>query len=715
VTLLLVLLAATTPEGVVAGRVSALSGQPLPGAHVVAPDLRIGTATDGDGSFRLRLPAGPRTLRVSILGFRDTLLPIFLEAGETLRVDIRLESLTLKEQPVVVTAQRYESTAGMASVGVGVRSPQELSLRGSNGLEGLEALDLVQVDATSRTVANQISIRGASDLRGGGLGNRVLLLWNGRPANLPGTGGLDPAAFPLEVLAREEVVYGPHSALYGSHAVGGVIHLIPLSPWEAPRFRLRVGGGETRPVADWMITAPHLQPPRPWASGSLLGSAHTPRAGILVLGNTENDAGFAENRDVLIHRGYASLGFRPNDRVEIVGGLTGMVSQGGKPLPWRDVAHPLEVPDAQEGTRQIKRQWNADLVIRWRGEPLGARIQPYGLFHHQEDWPRGADTPQVVVDMSAVGLEAQVEGRQGIRHRWIAGLSLRRDVLASEALYGEHVQHLAALFAQEEFWQEKQILTAGLRYDLAMVDGSRSFSRLTPRISWLASPRGGWTFRTSLAQAFRAPTLAEMFLKRVLVDHLFFVQNPYLQPEVVTSAEVGGEYRTARGWLALTGFASFYRDLIDFFPVEGTAGLYRADNRKQARIAGVDCVGGMEIHRYLKAELAYEYLDARDAETGKVLAYRPRHQLHFRLRAETSRFQGILSAYHRSRIESAVFASEEPYLPGAFTRWDLRARVPIPPATIQMEITNLLNTRYELFARYPTPGRSWRLWLDFTF
>ncbi len=712
---LLLLFAAITPRGVVAGRVFSVSGHPLPGAHVVEPDLRIGTATDVDGSFRLRLPAGSHLLRVSILGYRDTLLHLKVEPGETLWVRIALRSVALKEQPVVVTAQRYESTAGMASVGVGVRTPRELALRGGNALEGLEALDLVQVDATSRTVANLISIRGASDLRGGGLGNRVLLLWNGRPANLPGTGGLDPSAFPLEAVRREEVVYGPHSALYGSHAVGGVIHLIPLSPWEAPRFRLRVGGGDTRPVARWMITSPHLTPPHPWASGSILASTHTPRMGFMVHWNVEQDAGFAENRNVLAHRGYVALGLRPTGRLEVVVGVAGMVSQGGKPFPWRDVAHPLEVPDAQEGTRQPKHQWNVDLVARWRGENLRVRIQPYTVLHHQEDWPRGAEVPQVEVDMSAVGLEAQVEGRAGIQHRWIAGVSLRRDSLASRVLYGEHAQLQAALFAQDEFWfAENQILTAGLRFDLATVDGNRSFRRLTPRISWLLALEG-WSLRASLAQAFRAPTLAEMFLKRVLVDYLYFVQNPRLQPEVVTSAEVGGERRTDRGWMAFSGFVSFYRDLIDFFPVEGTAGLYRADNRNRARIMGVDLTGGLLLTRQLRAELAYEYLDARDTQTGEVLAYRPRHQLRFRFRVETPHLQVVLSAHHRSRIESAVFASEVPYLPGAFTRWDLRARVNLSPATLQMEVTNLLNTRYELFARYPMPGRSWRLWLDFTF
>lgn len=708
----LMLLAATTPFGVVAGMVKGPSGAGLPGAHVVVPALRRGTATDVDGSFVLKLPPGKHEVHVTLLGYRDRTVFLYLEPAETLWLDLTLHPTTLREQPVVVTAERYASAAAMASVGVGVRTPQDLRLRGGSGLEGLRALDLVQADATSRTVANLVSIRGASDLRGGGLGNRVLLLWNGRPANLPGTGGLDPAAFPMDALKREEVVYGPHSALYGSHAVGGVIHLLPLSPWEAPSFRLRVGLGDTRPVADWMITSPDLRPPHPWASASLLLSGTRKPLGLLALWNVERDEGFAENRDVLVHRWYAATGLRTDGR-ELMAGWAGMVSEGGKPFPWRDVAHPLEVPDAQEGTRQRKRQWNLDLVGRVRRGDLTFRLQPYLLLHHQEDWPKGASTPEVEVDMSALGLEAQVEGRRGIRHRWVAGLSLRRDSLASEVLYGRHSQFLGAVFAQDAFWlTERQILTVGLRYDASLVDGRRGFSRLTPRLGWIASGER-WGIRVSLAQAFRAPTLAEMFLKRVLVDQLYFLQNPDLKPEVVTSAEVGLEGRTARGRLTVSLFESFYRDLIDFFPVEGTAGLYRADNRNRARIRGVDVVGELRLLSPLRVEIAYEYLDARDADTREVLAYRPRHQFRGRLMGETNRGRVVLSATYRSRIESAVFASETPYLPEAFLRWDLRGELRLSEnVSLTGEITNLLNTRYELFARYAMPGRSFRLWLN---
>ncbi len=706
---------AATPMGVAAGVVQDTAGQPLPAVQVYVDSLRRGTTTELDGRFVLPLPPGVHRLTVSLLGYRDTVFSIHLQPGDTLNFQLELRPTALRTDAVVVTAQRYAASARLASVEVDVRARNTLDLRTGNSLDALQALNFVQVDVTTSAVANLVSIRGASDLRGGGIGNRVLLLWNGRPANLPGTGGVEWAAFPLDAVAREEVVLGPHSALYGTHAVGGVIQLFPYTPWNAPRFRARMGLGDTRPVAAWMVTSPDLRPPHPWGMGTLLGSIRHARWGVTALWNGEWEDGFAENRDVRAQRFFSALGWRKDERSDVVFTLTGLRAINGKPFPWRDVAHPLEVPDDQEGTIQKKDQWNVDLVARglWKAMPL--RVQLYQLFHHQEDWPRGATLPQVVVDMISRGVESQMEGQVGVRHHWILGGSIRRDSVASAVLYGQHNQMFSAFYGQSATWlTPRQMLTLGIRWDRSVVDGRESFSRWTPRLGWVWVPEGDdWTFRLSLAQAFRAPTLAEMFLKRVLVDHLYFRENPGLRPEVVTSAEVGVERRFRRGRLSVSFFSSRYRDLIDFFPVEGTAGLYQARNRNRAHIQGMDLVLDMSLIGPLRFEGAYEWLDARDEETGEVLAYRPQHQFRGRWKVQHGRWVAVLSVYVRSAIQRAVFQTEQPYLPDAFQRWDLRGRYALTShVTLQGEITNLLNTRYELFARYAMPGRVYRAMLD---
>ncbi|MCB0627341.1 MAG: TonB-dependent receptor plug domain-containing protein, partial [Saprospiraceae bacterium] len=82
------------------------------------------------------------------------------------------------------------------------------------------------------------SIRGASEVAGGGIGNRVLLLIDGRPALSPESGGALWNLVPLNSVERIEVVKGAYSSLYGSSAMGGVINVITHKPEAEPLTRV---------------------------------------------------------------------------------------------------------------------------------------------------------------------------------------------------------------------------------------------------------------------------------------------------------------------------------------------------------------------------------------------------------------------------------------------------------------------------------------------
>ncbi len=81
---------------------------------------------------------------------------------------------------------------------------------------------------------NIVSMRG--DLPGH-YDTHVLLLLNGRPFKDTLQGGLDHpiyTAFPIESLARIEIIRGPGSVIYGTNAYVGVINLITKDPLKKP-------------------------------------------------------------------------------------------------------------------------------------------------------------------------------------------------------------------------------------------------------------------------------------------------------------------------------------------------------------------------------------------------------------------------------------------------------------------------------------------------
>lgn len=82
----------------------------------------------------------------------------------------------------------------------------------------------------------QIRIRGAE-------ANHVLALIDGIEVSDPYSGEYDFGGLIADAAARVEVLRGAQSALYGSDAIGGVVHYITLDGREAPGFRVRAEGG----------------------------------------------------------------------------------------------------------------------------------------------------------------------------------------------------------------------------------------------------------------------------------------------------------------------------------------------------------------------------------------------------------------------------------------------------------------------------------------
>ena len=99
-------------QAVIRGRVVADSGGALvAGAEVAIVALGRSARSDPLGHFRLdAVPAGPHTVSVRRIGFRQLELPVALGAGDTLEVEIALSATVQTLTPVAV--------AGEASTGI---------------------------------------------------------------------------------------------------------------------------------------------------------------------------------------------------------------------------------------------------------------------------------------------------------------------------------------------------------------------------------------------------------------------------------------------------------------------------------------------------------------------------------------------------------------------------------------------------------------------
>jgi hypothetical protein len=92
-------------QGAIVGTVAdAETLQPVSGAQVFIPGTVIGTITNDAGTYRLEnVPAGPVTVEVRLIGYKDATQTVTVQAGQVATADFQIEQTALKLQDIVVT------------------------------------------------------------------------------------------------------------------------------------------------------------------------------------------------------------------------------------------------------------------------------------------------------------------------------------------------------------------------------------------------------------------------------------------------------------------------------------------------------------------------------------------------------------------------------------------------------------------------------------
>ncbi len=181
------LLTAQDPTGVVAGRVfaradTAASALPVHNAAISIAGTALATTTAADGRFVLdRVPAGPRTLRVRLLGYRLVERPLLVPAGDTARIEVILEREAQLLSPIRVDAistdaEAFVSKPNVATVTVGAAAMK--------GVPGVGEPDVVRVVQLLPGVVARNDFNTGLNVRGGEADQNLILL-DGHPIYNP--------------------------------------------------------------------------------------------------------------------------------------------------------------------------------------------------------------------------------------------------------------------------------------------------------------------------------------------------------------------------------------------------------------------------------------------------------------------------------------------------------------------------------------------------
>jgi iron complex outermembrane recepter protein len=228
--MLLMLSASAFAQSTITGKVTdTANGEPIAGVNIVVKHKVVGTVTDADGNFSLKVNAVPPfTLVVSFVGYRSTEIEITNAA--TTGVEIKLEEQTILGDEIVVSASRVEESILESPVSIEKmdilevkNAPSESYYKGLANLKG--------IDVTASSINFQIlNARGF-----GSTGNtRFVQLIDGMDTQAPALnfpiGNLNgPSELDVESV---ELIPGASSALYGPNAFNGIVLINSKNPFE---------------------------------------------------------------------------------------------------------------------------------------------------------------------------------------------------------------------------------------------------------------------------------------------------------------------------------------------------------------------------------------------------------------------------------------------------------------------------------------------------
>ncbi len=689
-------LSAAQVEGTI---VDADAESPLAHANVEVSTGKASAITDSLGRYEIELPLGRYHVEVSRIGYGTQSRQIELLAGQNLRLDFALNAHALPQAATLITATGIPKSAAALTVPVAIIPREAIELSSAKNVAGLLE-DVAGLNVHSSLYGYLGSPAGV--MIQGIDPKRVLILVDGERV-IGGPGGvIDLAKLPICNVERIEVVQGPHSALYGSEAMGGVVHILTRSPQHQRSGDVRFSLG----------------------SGGL-----TSLEGQAALTRSDLSASLTASRTAL-----EALDRSPDDPDTDIDAYTQHFTQGK--LRWE--AHPnlllqSSVRWLSQNEEGVSSQYFAplDKTYVWRFPDQMQRVDLGAGAEWQ--WDEGstanADVFRTYFDnLSSEELIGSREARDRSTDNVLTKYQLRfvhllrRQHILTAGLEHTHEELAVALERTLPLGEQQRTVEVPLSsVDVAdayiqddwqvaentgVVWGARSqwHSRygfhLTPKISFAHRLSAGLRVRASYGAGYRAPSLKERYF---VFDHSNLgykvLGSPPLRPERTWGLNVGAEFAPVEALdLRVNFFHNRLRNLIQtvFDPAQssGSVAIYAYDNVGRASTRGTEFGLSAQLGDQLMLNGGYTYLRARDQGAQRDLPGRPRHAL--RVRAQwTTPGEGRLEV--KLRRDSAVWADAEGTLRSpARSEWDVNAEQPLWVFALRLGIENLFDNRRNL-------------------
>jgi vitamin B12 transporter len=590
----------------------------------------------------------PKTLAAAWLALSGSGL---LQAGESDVIELTPR--------LVVTPSRMVQPLTDTLAAVTVISREDIELSAAEDLFELLRLqpgvDVVRTGGAGAQTS--VFLRGSNS-------NHVLVLVDGVRVGSANTGAYAWEQLPLNQIERVEIVRGPRGSLYGSDAIGGVVHVFTRSApepharvtggsfgtaeaegglgYQGERTRLSINAGY-RNVDGFSAQNPNgfsYHPDDDGFEGVSLGVNGATEAtvgdweySVLAMDSrSEFDQGHSDARQVI-----AALGFSSRVSADWAYQVRGGYVRD-------DLFTDFEFYSTDFQSRRYEASWQNQLRLAAGG------LLSFGLDHYQESGHSAGSWDESRRNNGVFGSYDHARGRL-------------------------HLQ-------------------LGGRYD----ENSRFGGEFTGQIAGGYDLSDSWKVIGSYGTAFRGPNLSEQFSPGF---GGFFAGNPDLEPESSRSAEAGFRWRHGSlGRLTLSLYRTEIDDLIAF-----NGEFFQAINIERARLEGLEIDYDLSWQGWnLRANTTLQ--NAENRSTGEDLLRRPERKaaLVVDRRFDNGSWIGFEWIYSGRRWDFGGIELDSYRLLNLRAGW-----TPVPAWRLELRGENLADETYEPAYGFNGAGRSWFL------
>ncbi len=580
------------------------------------------------------------------------------------------------EKTVIVTATRTPQTADAALASVTVITRKDIERQQARSvqdlLRGVPGVSIANSGGAGKNTA--VFMRGTES-------SHVLVMIDNIKVGSATSGTTAFENIPIDQIERIEIVRGPRSSLYGSEAIGGVIHIFTRKGDTSGGFKpnFNFGGGSFGTLEGSVGLS------RGWKQGwfNMTASGIGTR-GFNACNGTSNAGCFVDTTDPTLYDrdGYRNVagsmraGYRFQNGLEIDGSF--MQSAGKTEFDGSIANRGTLMQQVFGGTARYS---PTDF---WRINLIGGRSrEDTDNFLGKVFFSRFNTTRDTISVLNDFTIKPN--------HLLTIGMDYQKDHVKTTEAFTVHSRTNWGVFAQHQATLAKHDVQLSLRHD----DNQQFGSRVTGGAGWGYPLTENIRLLANFGTAFKAPTFNDLYFP------LF--SNANLRPEDSLSYEFGTRGKADWGNWSLNVYETRIDHLIAF-----DVSTFAPANIDQARIRGFEGILSTQIKGWqFNGNLTL--LDAENRSSGpnrgNILPRRAEQS--FRLDADRQFGQNYM-------IGAMLLVEGERYDDLANTRkldsyvkFDLRAEYILNKHwRLQGRIENLFNERYETAAFFNQPGRN---------